>query len=152
MKVTFLFIALVLTVSCNIAHGFTVTTSSITTPFTPKQQQRQQQQQQQSSTSRTSSKLESLPISTDTLDQLSESLLNNNAAAVHSLSSVSSSVPTTTVAAGTVDPTTFFSGVLGGIIGTPIILAVPILAAISVAGVIAWFIISYANPADPDDP
>lgn len=55
------------------------------------------------------------------------------------------------IAAATVDPTTALSQVLGGLIGSPAILAVPILAAFSVATVIAWFIVSYANPADPDD-
>jgi len=56
-----------------------------------------------------------------------------------------------TVAAATIDPTTALSQVLGGLLGSPIILLVPILAAFSIATVIAWLIVSYANPADPDE-
>ena len=56
-----------------------------------------------------------------------------------------------TIAAATVDPTTALAQVLGGLLGSPAILLVPILAAVSVATVIAWFIVSYANPADPDE-
>jgi len=60
-------------------------------------------------------------------------------------------IPSTTIAATTLDPTTAFTQLLGGVINSPIILAVPILAAVSVATVIAWFIVSYANPTDPDE-
>ena len=56
-----------------------------------------------------------------------------------------------TVAAATIDPTTALSQVLGGLLGSPIILLVPIGAAFTIATVIAWLIVSYANPADPDD-
>jgi hypothetical protein len=55
------------------------------------------------------------------------------------------------IAATTVDPTTALSQVLGGLLGSPAILLIPVLAAFTVASAIAWFIISYANPADPDD-
>jgi hypothetical protein len=55
------------------------------------------------------------------------------------------------VSAGTVDPTTFLSDVFNGILGTPIILAVPILAALGVSGLIAWLIVSYASPVVEDD-
>ena len=58
---------------------------------------------------------------------------------------------TNNVAVTTIDPTTALSQVVGGIIGSPIILLVPILVGASVAGVIAWYIVSYANPTDPDD-
>jgi len=51
----------------------------------------------------------------------------------------------------TLDPTTILSDVLGGLIGGPAILLVPIIAALSIAGVIAFLIVSYANPADEDD-
>ena len=54
------------------------------------------------------------------------------------------------VAAATVDPTLFLSDLLGGLINTPAILAVPILAALGVAGLIAWFIIAYANPTEEE--
>eukprot|EP00553_Chaetoceros_curvisetus_P008190 CAMPEP_0204627100 /NCGR_PEP_ID=MMETSP0717-20131115/13026_1 /ASSEMBLY_ACC=CAM_ASM_000666 /TAXON_ID=230516 /ORGANISM="Chaetoceros curvisetus" /LENGTH=63 /DNA_ID=CAMNT_0051643231 /DNA_START=1 /DNA_END=192 /DNA_ORIENTATION=- len=56
-----------------------------------------------------------------------------------------------TVAALTVDPTTAFNQAIGGLIGGPAILAVPILAAVGVATLVAWAIVAYANPADPDD-
>ena len=58
---------------------------------------------------------------------------------------------TETIAAATVDPTTALTQALGAVLNTPLILVVPIVAAISVASVIAWFIVSYANPADPDE-
>lgn len=73
------------------------------------------------------------------------------------MSQVDSSMPisvlsnSNAVSAATVDPTTALSQVLGGLLGTPAILLVPILAAVSVATIIAWLIVSYANPADPDD-
>lgn len=57
----------------------------------------------------------------------------------------------TTIAAATIDPTTALSQVLGGLLGSPAILLVPILAAFGVASAIAFFIVSYANPADPDE-
>ncbi|GAX24856.1 hypothetical protein FisN_6Hh195 [Fistulifera solaris] len=59
--------------------------------------------------------------------------------------------PTLTTAVSTVDPTTFLSDVLGGVLGTPIILAVPILAALGVASLVAYAIVAYASPAADDD-
>eukprot|EP00558_Chaetoceros_sp_UNC1202_P009521 CAMPEP_0197253990 /NCGR_PEP_ID=MMETSP1429-20130617/66985_1 /TAXON_ID=49237 /ORGANISM="Chaetoceros sp., Strain UNC1202" /LENGTH=96 /DNA_ID=CAMNT_0042716839 /DNA_START=125 /DNA_END=415 /DNA_ORIENTATION=+ len=56
-----------------------------------------------------------------------------------------------TISAATVDPTTALSQILAGLLGSPAILAVPILAAVSVASLLAFFIVSYANPADPDE-
>mmetsp|Transcript_22344 Transcript_22344/g.33125 ORF Transcript_22344/g.33125 Transcript_22344/m.33125 type:complete len:114 (-) Transcript_22344:316-657(-) len=55
------------------------------------------------------------------------------------------------VSVATLDPTTVLSDVLGGLLGSSAILAVPIIAALSVAGLIAFFIVSYANPEDEDD-
>lgn len=55
------------------------------------------------------------------------------------------------VSAITLDPTTVFSDLLAGLIGTPAILLVPILAALGVASLIAWLIVSYANPEVEDD-
>ena len=55
------------------------------------------------------------------------------------------------ISAATLDPTTILSDLLAGLIGTPAILLVPIVAALSVAGVIAFFIVSYANPEVEDD-
>jgi hypothetical protein len=55
------------------------------------------------------------------------------------------------IAAGTLDPTTLFSDLLTGLIGTPAILAVPILAALGVASLLAYLIVSYANPQVEDD-
>ena len=56
-----------------------------------------------------------------------------------------------TIAAATVDPTTALTQALGVFLNTPLILVVPIVAAISVASLIAWFIVSYANPTEPDE-
>ena len=55
------------------------------------------------------------------------------------------------VAVSTLDPSTFLSDLLGGLLGSYAILAVPIVAALTVAAVIAFAIVSYANPADEDD-
>jgi len=58
---------------------------------------------------------------------------------------------TSLVSAATLDPTTFLSDILGGFLNSNLILAVPIIAALGVAGLISWGIIAYANPAEPDD-
>ena len=50
----------------------------------------------------------------------------------------------------TLDPTTVLSDALGGLLGSSAILLVPIVAALSVAGLIAFLIVSYANPEDED--
>eukprot|EP00531_Pseudo-nitzschia_arenysensis_P019854 CAMPEP_0116144400 /NCGR_PEP_ID=MMETSP0329-20121206/15986_1 /TAXON_ID=697910 /ORGANISM="Pseudo-nitzschia arenysensis, Strain B593" /LENGTH=126 /DNA_ID=CAMNT_0003639829 /DNA_START=88 /DNA_END=468 /DNA_ORIENTATION=+ len=65
------------------------------------------------------------------------------------LSSVASS--SMDLSASTLDPTTVLSDVLGVFIGTPIILLVPILAALGVAGLLAYGIVAYANPEVEDD-
>ncbi|KAL9181889.1 hypothetical protein ACHAXT_012232 [Thalassiosira profunda] len=54
------------------------------------------------------------------------------------------------VAVATLDPTTILSNTLGGLLGSSAILAVPILAALGVAALVAFLIVSYANPADED--
>lgn len=51
----------------------------------------------------------------------------------------------------TLDPTTFLSDVFGAVLGTPLLLAIPIVAALGVATLIAFLIVSYANPAEPED-
>ena len=63
----------------------------------------------------------------------------------------SSSSSTELLSVATLDPTTVLSDALGGLLGSSAILAVPIVAALSVAGLIAFFIVSYANPEDEDD-
>jgi hypothetical protein len=70
---------------------------------------------------------------------------------ISSASPIDLSANTLPVAAATLDPTSVLSDVLGVFIGTPIILLVPILAALSVAAVLAWGIVSYANPEVEDD-
>ena len=56
-----------------------------------------------------------------------------------------------TMAAATVDPTSFLTDVFGSVLGTPLILAIPIVAALGVAGLVVFLIVSYANPAEPDE-
>jgi hypothetical protein len=52
----------------------------------------------------------------------------------------------------TVDPTTFLNDLFAGVAGTPeLLLAVPILAAISLVSVLVYALVSYATPAEPDD-
>jgi hypothetical protein len=52
------------------------------------------------------------------------------------------------LSATTLDPTTFFQNFLSLFLNTPIILAVPIVAALGVAGTLVFFIVSYASPAE----
>jgi len=54
------------------------------------------------------------------------------------------------VSLATLDPTTLLSDVLGGLLGSSAILAVPIIAALTIVAVIAALIVGYANPADED--
>ena len=65
--------------------------------------------------------------------------------------SLASSPSTVTVSAATVDPTSLLSSVLGGLLGSPAILLLPVLAAVAVATVVAAFIVWSANPADEDE-
>ena len=64
-----------------------------------------------------------------------------------------STIPDTSnlVAAATLDPTTFLSDLLGGFINSNLILAVPIVAALGLASLVAFLIVAYANPAEPND-
>ena len=64
------------------------------------------------------------------------------------LPSFSSSID---ISAATLDPTTVLSDLFAGLIGSPAILLIPIVAALGVAGLIAFLIISYANPQVEDD-
>lgn len=66
-------------------------------------------------------------------------------------SSFATDATTNTLAVSTLDPSTFLSDLLGGLLGSYAILAVPIVAALAVVGIIAFAIVSYANPADEDD-
>mmetsp|Transcript_31787 Transcript_31787/g.37063 ORF Transcript_31787/g.37063 Transcript_31787/m.37063 type:complete len:137 (-) Transcript_31787:209-619(-) len=65
--------------------------------------------------------------------------------------SASSAFTSIDVAAATIDPTTALSQILGSLLNTPLILFVPIFVGVSVAAVIAGFIVWYANPTDPDE-
>ena len=72
------------------------------------------------------------------------------AADIFSLAS-SSAPSTVTVSAATVDPTSLLSSILGGLLGSPAILLIPVLAAVAVATAVAAFIVWSANPADEDE-
>ena len=89
-----------------------------------------------------SSTTTSLKATTELFTTTSSDILVNTAA---------SSSSSTLVSVATLDPTTILSDVLGRLIGGPAILLVPIVAALGIAGLIAFFIVSYANPADEDD-
>ena len=101
-------------------------------------------------------KLQALPFSTTTLEQLSSISISGTTITTLSTSStaVASSIPSSSMqlaAAATIDPTTFLQDVLGGVLGTPLILAIPIVAALGVASLIAFLIVAYANPAESED-
>ena len=51
---------------------------------------------------------------------------------------------------GTIDPTTVLSDVFSTVLGTPLILAIPIVAALAVATLIAYLIVAYASPAEEE--
>eukprot|EP00521_Asterionellopsis_glacialis_P013487 CAMPEP_0195290376 /NCGR_PEP_ID=MMETSP0707-20130614/6270_1 /TAXON_ID=33640 /ORGANISM="Asterionellopsis glacialis, Strain CCMP134" /LENGTH=72 /DNA_ID=CAMNT_0040350499 /DNA_START=1 /DNA_END=219 /DNA_ORIENTATION=+ len=55
------------------------------------------------------------------------------------------------VAVETLDPTTVLTQGLAGLLNSPVILLVPIGAALGVASLIAWAIVAYANPQVEDD-
>lgn len=50
----------------------------------------------------------------------------------------------------TIDPTTVLSDVFSTVLGTPLILAIPIVAALLVATLIAYLIVAYASPAEEE--
>jgi hypothetical protein len=102
-----------------------------------------------SSSSFMSTNFKSSPTSTRTHTSLNMNMMDMTPMSMPMEMSILSN--SNTISASTVDPTTMLSQVLGGLLGSPIILLVPILAAVSVATVIAWLIVAYANPADPDD-
>ena len=77
--------------------------------------------------------------------------LTTESATLFDYSTTASSSSSELVSVATLDPTTVLSDVLGGLLGSSAILAVPIIAALSVAGLIAFFIVSYANPEDEDE-
>lgn len=52
---------------------------------------------------------------------------------------------------GSVDPTTVLNDVLGGLTGGPVILAVPIIAALAVATLLAALIVNSAAPEASED-
>eukprot|EP00563_Minutocellus_polymorphus_P003001 CAMPEP_0181043524 /NCGR_PEP_ID=MMETSP1070-20121207/12761_1 /TAXON_ID=265543 /ORGANISM="Minutocellus polymorphus, Strain NH13" /LENGTH=122 /DNA_ID=CAMNT_0023121873 /DNA_START=69 /DNA_END=437 /DNA_ORIENTATION=+ len=64
---------------------------------------------------------------------------------------LSNELPSAVISAATVDPTSFLSSVLGGILGSPVIILIPVLAAFGVASLLAASIVWYANPADEDE-
>ena len=55
------------------------------------------------------------------------------------------------VAVDGIDPAAALSQLLAGFLGSPAILAVPIFVALSVGAVVAWFIVSSANPEVDDE-
>jgi len=59
--------------------------------------------------------------------------------------------PQLLLSASTLDPTTVLQDLFSGVLGTPIILAVPIVAALAVASLIAYLIVAYASPAESED-
>jgi hypothetical protein len=57
----------------------------------------------------------------------------------------------TALSAVTVDPTSVLSDTLGGVVNTPLILAVPIVVALAVGSLLAYFLVSSAAPEASDD-
>ena len=94
------------------------------------------------------------------MDVVALSTADNNSAATTSITSsiiqsydYSSSLSSSSdllLSLATLDPTTMLSDVLGGLLGSSAILAVPIIAALTIVAIIAALIVGYANPADED--
>jgi hypothetical protein len=76
---------------------------------------------------------------------------NDAVVATTSLTSSTSSSTSALLSVATLDPTSVLSDALGGLLGSYAILAVPVIAGLSVVALIAFLIVSYANPADEDD-
>jgi hypothetical protein len=57
------------------------------------------------------------------------------------------SASSVTLSAATFDPTAALSDVVGSVMGTPLIMAVPVMAALGLASQIAWLLVAYASPA-----
>ena len=103
------------------------------------------------------------PASNPQLTTMTRMASTQNMLPVSSISDLSTTMGTSSVDAmslsssslelsiATLDPTTILSDVLGVLIGTPVILLVPIVAALGVAGVLVWAIVAYANPEVEDD-
>ena len=77
--------------------------------------------------------------------------LTTESATLFDYSTTASSSSSELVSVAALDTTTVLSDALGGLLGSSAILAVPIIAALSVVGLIAFFIVSYANPEDEDE-
>lgn len=65
--------------------------------------------------------------------------------------STSSSSSSLELSAVTLDPTTFLTGIFGAFLNTPIILAVPIVAALAVAGLLAYLLVQSSVPYEDDE-
>ena len=76
---------------------------------------------------------------------------NDAVVATTSLTSSTSSSTSALLSVATLDPTSVLSDALGGLLGSYAILAVPVIAGLSVVALIAFLIVSDANPADEDD-
>ena len=91
-------------------------------------------------------KLDSLLASTN------DAVLTSSSSLLPSISSSSSYTSSTQLlSVATLDPTSVLSDALGGLLGSYAILAVPVIAGVTVVATIAFLIVSYANPADEDD-
>jgi hypothetical protein len=68
----------------------------------------------------------------------------------HTSSALSSNMPSLDLAAATLDPSTFLSTIFSAFLNTPIILAVPIVAALGVAGVLAFLLVKSSQPYEDE--
>ena len=82
---------------------------------------------------------------------LHESAVSTRASSLHAAPIDMLQGTSTTVAAATLDPTTFLSDILGAFVNSNAILLVPVIAALGLASLVAFAIVAYANPAEPED-
>ena len=59
--------------------------------------------------------------------------------------------PSSSLEVSAFDPSAIASDIVSAFMTTPIILAVPILAALGLVGLLAFLLVSYANPVVEDD-
>jgi hypothetical protein len=89
--------------------------------------------------------------SINTINTISTSTSSTQRAAFMVPGSLEASSSSLEVSQLTFDPTALFSDIVGAFVSGPIILAVPIVAALSVAGLFAFLLVSYASPVVEDD-
>ena len=93
-----------------------------------------------------------VPTTTNSIYQARSTTLNTAASSDLLLSQLLPQLPQLPAPPSvSIDPTTVLSDIFRTVLGTPLILAIPIVAALLVATLIAYLIVAYANPAEEEE-